>query len=163
MEKLYAPWRSEYVRGNTGGDECVFCDISTHHENDEKNCVLYRDELCFAVMNIYPYSPGHFMIIPHTHVEFVDELNPTIWLRMSSLAQAGVATLREAMNAQGINMGINIGQAAGAGIAEHLHLHILPRWTKDHNFITTIGGTRVYSVDFEEIYHKVKKVFIEKI
>jgi ATP adenylyltransferase len=163
MEKLYAPWRAEYVRGNTGGDECVFCDISKHTANDEQNCVLYRDELCFAVMNIYPYSPGHFMIIPHLHTEFLDELDPKTWSKMSSLAQAGVATLREAMNAQGVNIGMNIGQAAGAGIAEHLHLHLVPRWTKDHNFITTIGNTRVYSVDFEEIYHRVKQIFLEKI
>jgi len=163
MQHLYAPWRSEYVRGNTGSFDCVFCDISQNPVNDEQNGVLYRDELCFAVMNLYPYSPGHFMIIPHHHVEFVDELDSATWLHISALAQKGVAALRSGMNAQGVNMGINIGSAAGAGIAEHMHLHILPRWTKDHNFITTIGGARVYSVDFEEIYKRVKKAFLEQI
>jgi len=163
MQQLYAPWRTEYVRGNTKSDKCVFCDISVNSQNDEQNRVLYRDGLCFVVMNIYPYSPGHFMIIPHTHAEFVDELDTKIWLRMNELAQAGVAALRKGMNAQGVNMGINIGQAAGAGIAEHLHLHVLPRWTKDQNFITTIGGTRVYSVDFDEIYEKVKSAFLKEL
>jgi diadenosine tetraphosphate (Ap4A) HIT family hydrolase len=163
MQHLYAPWRSDYVRGNSGGAECVFCDISQNLINDKQNCVLYRDELCFAVMNIYPYSPGHFMIIPHKHIEFLDELDPAVWQHISTLAQKGVAALRHGMNAQGVNIGMNIGSSAGAGIAEHLHLHVLPRWTKDHNFITTIGGARVYSVDFEEIYQKVKIAFLEQI
>jgi diadenosine tetraphosphate (Ap4A) HIT family hydrolase len=114
-------------------------------------------------MNIYPYSPGHFMIIPHKHIEFLDELDPAVWQHISTLAQKGVAALRHGMNAQGVNIGMNIGSSAGAGIAEHLHLHVLPRWTKDHNFITTIGGARVYSVDFEEIYQKVKIAFLEQI
>lgn len=163
MQHLYAPWRAEYVRGNTGGCECVFCDISTNPQNDEQNGVLYRDERCFAVMNLYPYSPGHFMIIPHYHTEFVDELDSDIWQHISLLAQKGVKALRHSMSAQGVNMGINIGAAAGAGIAEHMHVHLLPRWTKDHNFITTIGDTRVYSVDFEEIYSKIKTAFLKAI
>lgn len=163
MKKLYAPWRADYVRGNTPSDCCVFCDISEHVDNDKENCVLYRDEYCFVVMNLYPYSPGHFMIIPHKHVEFLDELEPAVWQHISNLAQIGVRALRRGMNAQGVNLGMNIGSAAGAGIAEHMHLHILPRWIKDHNFITTIGETRVFSVDFEEIYEKVKKVFLEEI
>ena len=163
MKHLYAPWRDDYVRGNTGGDGCVFCDISKHPQNDEKNGVLYRDELCFAVMNLYPYSPGHFMIIPHNHVEFADELDSAVWQHIAALSQKGVAALRVSMHAQGVNMGINIGSAAGAGIAEHMHMHLLPRWMKDHNFITTIGEARVYSVDFEEIYERVKKAFMEQL
>lgn len=163
MEHLYAPWRSKYVRGCDTECECVFCDISKNPQNDEKNCVLYRDENCFVVMNLYPYSPGHFMIIPHYHTEFADELDSKIWQHITALAQKGVIALRKGMNAQGVNMGINIGSSAGAGIAEHMHLHLLPRWTKDHNFITVIGGARVYSVDFEEIYKKVKASFLEAI
>jgi ATP adenylyltransferase len=152
---LYAPWRSDYV---TAGEieGCVFCHISSHPEKDALLHVLYRDEFCFAVMNKYPYTPGHFMIIPHLHTDKLEELESDIWLHMSALAQRGVRLLKEAFGAQGVNIGMNLGKAGGAGIAEHIHLHLVPRWERDTNFITSIADTRVYSSDFEKIYHLVK-------
>lgn len=162
MEHLYAPWRKDYVRGKEKGG-CVFCDISAHPDKDEENTVLYRDEICFAVMNKYPYTPGHFMIIPHLHTDSLEALEPSQWSHIALLAQKGVAALKEELRVGGVNIGMNLGEAAGAGIAEHIHLHLLPRWQKDSNFITTIGGARVYSVDFEEIYARVKAAFLKQL
>ena len=153
-EILYAPWRSEYITGEKI-DGCVFCHISSHHKDDENLHVLYRDEHCFVVMNRYPYTPGHFMIIPHHHTDALEELDSEVWLHMSVLAQKSVRLLKESFNAQGVNIGMNLGSAAGAGIADHIHMHIVPRWRGDTNFITTIGNTRVFGSDFEKIYRQI--------
>ena len=152
---LYAPWRDEYVT-NKKIEGCVFCHISLNEQNDSDLHVLYRDEHCFIVMNRYPYTPGHFMIIPHQHTDKLEELNAETWLHMSALAQKGVKLLKEGINAQGVNIGMNLGKAGGAGIAEHIHMHLVPRWERDTNFITSIASTRVYSTDFEKIYQKIK-------
>ena len=153
-EILYAPWRSEYITGEKI-DGCVFCHISSHEKDDENLHVLYRDEHCFVVMNRYPYTPGHFMIIPHHHTDSLEDLDHDVWLHMSALAQKGVRLLKESFNAQGVNIGMNLGSAAGAGIADHIHMHIVPRWRGDTNFITTIGNTRVFGSDFEKIYRQI--------
>ena len=154
---LYAPWRDEYVT-NQKIEGCVFCHISLHVEQDEDLHVLYRDEFCFIVMNKFPYTPGHFMIIPHTHTDKLEELDSETWLHMSALAQKGVKLLKEGFGAQGVNIGMNLGKAGGAGIAEHIHMHLVPRWERDTNFITSIGETRVYSSDFKKIYKKIKEL-----
>ncbi len=151
---LYAPWRTEYVSGERI-EGCAFCHISAHPEQDEALHVLHRDDHCFVVMNKYPYTPGHFMIIPHCHTDSLEALEPEIWLHMSALAQRGVRMLKEGFGAQGVNLGMNLGKAGGAGIAEHIHLHLVPRWERDTNFITAIGETRVYSTDFERIYRRL--------
>jgi len=153
---LYAPWRSDYVTSKKI-EGCVFCHISTHEDDDSELHVLHRDEHCFVVMNRYPYTPGHFMIIPHLHTDKLEALETTTWLHMNDLAQKSVRLLKEAFGAEGVNIGMNLGRAAGAGIAEHIHMHLVPRWSGDTNFITSIGGTRVYSSDFEKIYQKILK------
>ena len=159
---LYAPWRDEYIAGKKV-DGCVFCHISTHIDEDEKAHLLYRDEFCFIVMNKYPYTPGHFMIIPHTHTDKLEELDTKVWLHINELAQKCVKMLKDALNAQGVNIGMNLGSAGGAGIAEHIHMHIVPRWERDTNFITSIADTRVYSTDFEKIYKKLKSLILEYV
>lgn len=151
---LYAPWRSEYVSGEKI-EGCVFCHVSENADKDESLHVLHRDEHCFVVMNKYPYTPGHFMIIPHCHTDKLESLESDTWLHMSALAQKGVRLLKEAFGAHGVNIGMNLGKAGGAGIAEHIHLHLVPRWERDTNFITAIGETRVYSTDFERIYRRL--------
>lgn len=162
QEILYAPWRTEYVSGEKD-EGCVFCHISTHPQDDETLHVLHRDEHCFIVMNRYPYTPGHFMIIPHHHTDALEMLDADTWLHMSGLAQKGVALLKESFGAHGVNIGMNLGKAGGAGIAEHIHLHLVPRWERDTNFITSIAQTRVYSTDFETIYRKLKKIFSDSL
>lgn len=156
---LYAPWRTEYLTNKIEG--CVFCHISTHAIDDESLHVLHRDEHCFIVMNRYPYTPGHFMIIPHMHTDTLESLPQETWIHISILAQKCTRLLKEGFNASGVNLGMNLGSAAGAGIAEHIHLHLVPRWERDTNFITAIGETRVYSTDFEKIYQKIKELIKE--
>lgn len=153
---LYAPWRDEYVTGEKI-EGCVFCHISENPDMDEAHHVLYRDEHCFIVMNRYPYTPGHFMIIPHHHTDILEGLDPAVWIHMSVLAQKGVRMLKESFGVQGVNLGMNLGKAGGAGIAEHIHMHLVPRWERDTNFITAIAHTRVYSTDFEKIYSRLKQ------
>jgi diadenosine tetraphosphate (Ap4A) HIT family hydrolase len=152
---LYAPWRSDYVSGEKI-EGCVFCHISKHADEDAKLHVLYRDEHCFIVMNRYPYTPGHFMIIPHLHTDKLEALPSESWLHIAALVQKCVRLLKEGFGAEGVNIGMNLGRAGGAGIAEHIHMHLVPRWVGDTNFITSIAKTRVYSTDFEKIYEKIK-------
>lgn len=159
MDRLYAPWRTQYItKNNKKIDGCVFCHIANNSsiEDDKELGVLYRDKEFFIVMNKYPYSPGHFMIIPNHHTSNLEDLDENIAMDMMLFAQKGVKLLKDVLNAQGVNIGMNLGQIAGAGIAEHIHLHLVPRWNGDTNFITTIGDTRVYSNNFDEIYKKLK-------
>jgi len=154
MDYMYAPWRDTYFSDKPEG--CVFCNISEHPELDEQHHVLYRDALCFIVMNRYPYTPGHFMVIPHHHTDAVETLEPEVWLHLSFIVQCCVKMLKEGIGAQGVNLGMNLGKSGGAGIAEHIHYHVIPRWMGDTNFITTIADTRVYGTDFKKIYTHLK-------
>ena len=158
MDRLYAPWRTQYVSKNKEKiDGCVFCHIVDTVGEDEDLGVLYRDEEFFIVMNRYPYTPGHFMIIPHMHTANLEDLDPEVFAKMSIYAQKGVKLLKDVLNAQGVNIGMNLGATAGAGIAEHIHMHLVPRWSGDTNFITSIGNARVYSSDANKIYEKLKE------
>jgi diadenosine tetraphosphate (Ap4A) HIT family hydrolase len=152
---LYAPWRDEYIAGEKI-EGCVFCHISANPDKADELHVLHSDEHCFIVMNKYPYTPGHFMIIPHLHTDKLEELDAKSWLHMSALAQECVRLLKEGFGAHGVNIGMNLGAPAGAGIAEHIHMHLVPRFNRDTNFITSIAQTRVYSTDFQKIYEKIK-------
>ncbi|MDR3347824.1 MAG: HIT domain-containing protein [Helicobacteraceae bacterium] len=153
MDYLYAPWRSGYHGSKYDG--CVFCDISQRPENDTKNHVLFRNEHCFIVMNLYPYMPGHFMIVPHAHTDALEELSAESWQNITALARNGARLLKRHFGAKGVNLGMNLGVAGGAGIAEHIHLHLVPRWIGDTNFATAIGDFRVYGVQFDKIYEQL--------
>lgn len=155
MEHLYAPWRFEYVTEEKIKG-CVFCHISKNIA-EEKMQVIFCDELCYVVMNKYPYSPGHIMVVPHFHTDKIEELELHVWQQMSLRVQQGVKLLKEVMPCEGVNIGMNLGEIAGAGIAQHVHYHLVPRWKGDTNFMTVIGGTRVYPVDFEAIVEKLKE------
>ena len=153
MDYMYAPWRDDYINGKEKG--CPFCNIIADSSKDKERHVLYRTKNCFLVMNKYPYTPGHFMVIPNQHVDAIESLDTSIWLEMSELVQKSVKLLKEEFGADGVNIGMNLGECGGAGIAEHVHYHIVPRYRRDINFITSIGDTRVYSTDFEKIYEKL--------
>ena len=161
MDRIYSPWRSGYIAGEKT-PTCVFCDIFEDENNDIANHVIYRDEYCFAVMNRYPYTPGHFMIIPKNHIDDLNDLNIEIWLHINRLSKVGYKTLLD-FGARGVNIGMNIKVDAGAGIPEHLHLHLVPRWIGDTNFISSIGNSRVYGVDFEDVFQKIKILFNENL
>jgi ATP adenylyltransferase len=154
MEHLYAPWRYSYV-SDEKIKNCVFCHISKN-KDDEKYQVLFSDEYCFVVMNKYPYSPGHFMVVPNFHTSNIEDLDDEIWQRVSKRVKQAVKLLKDVMTCEGVNIGMNLGKAAGAGIEQHVHYHLVPRWIGDTNFITTIGQTRVYPASFQEIFCKLK-------
>ena len=154
MEHLYAPWRYDYV-SEEKIEGCVFCHISKNID-DEKMQVLFVDEYCYVVMNKFPYSPGHMMVIPFFHTSNIEDLQDDVWLQMSKRVRQGVKLLKEVMPCEGVNIGMNLGRAAGAGIEQHVHYHMLPRWAGDTNFISTLGGTRVYPASFDEIFKKLK-------
>ena len=154
MEHLYAPWRYDYV-SEERIEGCVFCHISNNID-DEKMQVLFYDEYCYVVMNKFPYSPGHMMVIPHFHTSNIEDLEDDVWMQMSIRVRQGVKLLKEIMPCEGVNIGMNLGKAAGAGIEQHVHYHMLPRWLGDTNFITSIGGARVYPASFDEILNKLK-------
>ncbi len=157
MDYLYAPWRDDYIKDKKK-KECVFCSIY-EQDRDRENGVLYKDEDIFIVMNAYPYTPGHFMVIPKNHLQTLDQVPPALWRKLSSGVHESAKIVKKTLRPDGINLGMNIEAAAGAGIAEHLHYHIVPRWRRDTNFITAVGQTRVYSTDFDEIYRRLLEAF----
>ncbi|MBU0924883.1 HIT domain-containing protein [bacterium] len=154
MEHLYAPWRYSYV-SEEKIEGCVFCHIANNLD-DEKMQVLFSDEYCYVVMNKFPYSPGHMMVIPHFHTSNIEDLQDDVWIQMSVRVRQGVKLLKEIMPCEGVNIGMNLGRASGAGIEQHVHYHMLPRWLGDTNFITSIAGARVYPASFNEILNKLK-------
>ena len=145
MEALHAPWRIEYILGPKrpeGDDGSIFTAIA-QSDQDEKNYVINRGKTCFAVMNNFPYNAGHLLIVPYREVPDLADLTDDELLELMQLCRQCQAALRETMNPGGFNIGINLGQAAGAGIREHLHLHVVPRWQGDTNFMPALGQTAV--------------------
>ena len=132
---LWAPWRIEYIKAPKG-DECVFCDPDPAH-------VVERGERCFTILNTFPYAPGHVMVAPFRHIGTLEELTPDEMLELMQLARRTVAAQTTAMTPDAFNVGLNLGKVAGAGIADHLHLHVVPRWEGDTSFMPVIDDTRV--------------------
>ncbi|HEX2951239.1 MAG TPA: HIT domain-containing protein [Armatimonadota bacterium] len=160
-EHLHAPWRMEYIENADkpkGG--CIFCDKPCE-DCDAKNYIVYRGERCFIILNAFPYNNGHLMVIPYQHTSTLADLPPETQLEMLQLATTATTALTRVMKPDGFNLGINIGRAGGAGIAEHLHLHVVPRWVGDTNFITTIGNTRVLPESLERTWEKLRRAFTE--
>lgn len=159
MHYLYAPWRAKYFKGKHDG-ACIFCHIN-ESSDDEENLVLFRSKNFYVVMNLFPYNIGEIMINPKRHLANYEDLNEEELFELAKLTKIGILTLKKERKAQGINVGYNLGDIAGAGIAQHLHCHIVPRYFGDTNFITTIGDTRVLGMDFKEIFQGLKKTFEE--
>jgi ATP adenylyltransferase len=137
------------------GSACVFCEIQRDPSRDEKNFVLHRAEHNFVVLNIHPYISGHLLIIPYQHVSDLDAAPRDTTNEMMDLIKVSQTALRESYNPQGYNMGMNLGSAAGAGIVGHIHVHILPRWIGDSNFMSTVGDTRLLPEDLVTTYQKL--------
>jgi ATP adenylyltransferase len=156
LERLWSPWRIEYILGEkTKG--CVFCQVfAADVSQDKEYLILYRGVHNAVIMNLYPYNNGHLMVIPYEHQNTFEGLFDEALIETMSLMNKCVAVLRLAMDAQGFNVGVNMGKAAGAGIDEHVHMHVLPRWSGDTNFITTLGGTRCIPQSLQETYEKLK-------
>jgi ATP adenylyltransferase len=142
---LWAPWRIEYITGPKD-EECIFC-VAGSREADGKDGPgerpIDRGRACFTLLNTYPYAPGHVMVAPYRHLAALEELDEREHLELMSLASRAIRAIRGAMNPDGFNVGLNLGKVAGAGIADHLHLHVVPRWQGDTNFMPLIGDTHV--------------------
>jgi ATP adenylyltransferase len=158
MDYLWSPWRYQYVSAAGPADECVFCDKAASHD-DEANFVVYRGRLNFVLLNLYPYTTGHLMITPYNHVASLAEAGAGVLAEMMELTRAAEERLRAVYNPRGLNIGMNLGECAGAGIAGHIHMHVVPRWPADANFMTTIGETRVLPEDLKSTYDKLVKVW----
>jgi ATP adenylyltransferase len=137
----------------------VFCLIASNPDQDETNFVLHRAEHCFVVLNLYPYITGHLMVVPYLHTSEFDSTAKEITNELMEMAKRSQTALREVYSPSGFNMGMNLGSAAGAGIADHLHIHLLPRWSGDTNFMTTVGDSRVIPEDLPTTYSKLRPKF----
>ena len=140
FERLYTPHRMAYIKGE-GKDGCPFCDIP--QLPDEQGLIVARGEAAFVVLNLYPYNAGHLMVVPFRHVSAYDDLTPEETVELATLTQHALRAIRHASGAQGFNVGMNLGSVAGAGIAAHLHQHVVPRWGGDTNFMPVVGHTKV--------------------
>jgi len=154
---LYSPWRIQYILSKKEKG-CIFC-VKPSEEDDKKNLILYRSKHNFVIMNIYPYNNGHIMIVPYKHVATMQDLNDDELFDMIKTLRLSEKVIKQFYNPDGINVGMNLGKAAGAGIDEHLHIHVVPRWNGDVNFMTVIGGYRVILESFETTYFKLKEAF----
>ncbi|WP_028574780.1 HIT family protein [Desulfonatronovibrio hydrogenovorans] len=157
MKALWAPWRIEYILGPKP-DECVFC-LPRHRDEDRQRLVLHRAEQCFVIMNKFPYSNAHIMVTPFRHVQCMTELQDHEVQEMMLLIRSCTRILKTAFNPPGINIGLNIGEAAGAGIKEHLHFHLVPRWVGDHSFMAVMSETMVIPEHLQSTYTKLKPFF----
>jgi ATP adenylyltransferase len=159
MEHLWTPWRSAYVEGKARppAGHCIFCDAV--QGSDEESYILHRGRFNFVLLNRFPYASGHLMIAPFEHVSRLSQTDPASSLEMMEFTRASERILEAVYHPAGLNLGMNLGQAAGAGIAEHIHMHVLPRWIGDTNFMAVVGETRVMPESLEQTYTKLRGEF----
>jgi ATP adenylyltransferase len=159
LKTIWAPWRLQYIkRGKEDDKKCVFCRIK-QEKKDAKNLVVARKQYCFVVLNLYPYNNGHLLIVPYRHVKDIHQLKDEERLEIFSLMEEMKALLDETLNPHGYNIGINLGRVAGAGFPGHLHVHIVPRWQGDANFMPVIGHTKVISQSLKALYQLLKDAY----
>jgi ATP adenylyltransferase len=159
MDYIWSPWRYAYITGASGKAEsggCIFCE-KLKETDDKKSLIVYRGKHCFIILNAFPYTSGHVMIVPNAHVDELQKLDATAASEMMALTQRMESVLRDLYRPDGINVGMNIGAAAGAGIAGHIHMHVLPRWIADANFMSVIGETRVLPEALEVSWERISK------
>ncbi len=156
MTHLWTPWRSTYMQAGNQNQHCIFCAAAASTE-DEKNLLVYRGKLCFIILNRYPYTSGHLMIAPYEHVSRLAQSSENTTAEMMQLARRAEQVLEAIYHPDGLNLGMNLGEAAGAGIEQHIHLHVLPRWKGDANFMSTVGETRIIPEALDDTYTKLRQ------
>jgi ATP adenylyltransferase len=157
VERLWSPWRLAYVTG--GGDQpkgCVFCEAQA---GAQASLVLWRGRDSFVILNLYPYNNGHLMVVPNRHVGTLADAEPGELAEMIRLTRLSEIVLTEAYHPQGLNVGMNLGRAAGAGVVDHLHVHVVPRWAGDTNFMSVVGNVRVLPEDLEQTAERLRGIF----
>ena len=160
MDRLWSPWRYEYIASSDAANPevsgCVFCMLRDDPDKDEANFVIHRASHNFVVLNLYPYISGHLLIVPYEHVAELDAATKETTDELMDLTKRSQTALRDAYQPTGFNIGMNLGRSAGAGIVDHIHIHILPRWVGDTNFMSTGGNTRVIPEDLSTTYEKLR-------
>ncbi len=152
MDRLWSPWRYKYISDSEPKPDCIFCDR-------QDRLIVHRTELCFVILNLYPYTSGHVMVAPNAHVASLAEAEETVAAEIMRLTRLTQRHLREIYAAPGFNIGMNIGACSGAGVAGHIHMHVLPRWPGDANFMTTVGETRVLPEELQTTFQKLFDAF----
>ncbi len=155
MDNLWAPWRMAFIQPKTPPKPgCIFCTQPAEHR-DKEHHILYRGPRCFMMLNLYPYNNGHLMVAPYEHIGGLEQLDAETLNELMAQAQLAIRALRQVMNPDGFNMGINQGKVAGAGFAEHIHYHIVPRWNGDTNFMPVLADTKVIPEHLDSVYEKL--------
>ena len=170
MERLWAPWRQAYVIGasGSGNDDCIFCQASSARvrlgpDSPRDELILVRGLVSFVILNLYPYNNGHLMVIPRSHTADFARLDPEVLNDLHGLLKLSVEVLQEVYRPEGMNIGMNLGKCAGAGIADHLHYHVVPRWNGDTNFMPVLGLTKVMVEHLDESYSKLRARFDQRL
>lgn len=158
MRRIWAPWRVNYIHAPDSTPGCIFC-AKPAEDKDPDNKILYRGKLNFVIMNLYPYNPGHMLVVPCRHLGKPEDMTVEERNEHYETVIRAVAVLRAVTGTDNFNIGMNLGRVAGAGIADHIHTHIVPRWNGDNNFMPVIGETRVISESMEDIYLRLKEQF----
>jgi ATP adenylyltransferase len=160
MNYLWSPWRMKYIQEHDREDECVFCREASRSDGPE-NLILYRGQRAFVILNRYPYTSGHLMVVPFAHQPNLDGLDQETRSEMMELVNRSIQALQRAYQPEAFNLGANIGAAAGAGVAGHVHMHVVPRWGGDTNFMSTVADTRVLPESLEETYRRLLQAWAE--
>ncbi len=157
MERLWSPWRLAYVTGEKQDAGCIFC-LAPRASSDD-SLIVFSGAACYVVLNLYPYNNGHLMVAPYRHAATLSALTPGELQELALLTQRSEAALTEAYSPQGLNVGINLGKPAGAGVLDHVHVHLVPRWNGDTNFMTVVGSVRVLPEDLRDTVKRLRPIF----
>ena len=157
MERIWAPWRVEYIRGDKP-EGCFLCELPDEKE-DARNYILFRGKKNFVIMNRYPYNPGHIMVASYRHIATPEDFTREELTEHYEIVQKGLKAIRLAFHPQGFNLGMNLGKVSGAGVDDHLHTHVVPRWQGDTNFMPLLADTKVISESMESVYKSLKSKF----
>ena len=157
MDRLWSPWRLQYVTSTGEARGCVFCEASA--AGGEASLVVHRGRTCFVILNLFPYNSGHLMVVPNRHIATLSAATPEERCEMMDLTQLAEQALTDAYRPQGLNVGMNLGRSAGAGIVDHIHVHVVPRWSGDTNFMTVVGEVRVLPEDIGETAARLRTAF----
>jgi ATP adenylyltransferase len=159
MERLWSPWRLGYVTGADAATSCIFC--AAVDDGTQAPLIVAHGKHCFVILNLYPYNSGHLMVVPRRHVATLAALDDGEASELMALTRLSEMALQEVYSPQGLNVGMNLGKPAGAGIADHLHLHLVPRWTGDTNFMSVVGNVRVLPEDVHQSADRLRPVFAQ--
>lgn len=158
MNQIWSPWRMEYILSEKDKNQCVFC-VEMNREDGPENLIVFRAAHAFVILNRFPYTSGHLMVVPHSHLPSLDELDAETRAEMMELTSKCLVVLRGEYKPQGFNVGVNIGEAAGAGVLDHVHVHVVPRWFGDTNFMSAVARSRVIPESLTDTYNRVQRAW----